>query len=284
MLARSAGSVLAQSFRDLELIVVDDGSSDDIPAALAALGDDRLRYARRETTGGPSAARNIGLALARGEFIAFQDSDDEWLLNKLAIQVQAIEQAPQAALCLGSMLRVIGDGFRVFQQGADARVTLAQLAQRPIAYTQTWLVRRQQLLAAGGFDESLWIWEDWDLLLRIAEQSVVIGAPEALCISARQQDSLTQSNDAFIQAAERILAKHQTTFARLPRQKADFHYQLAHRLFDAQGGRAAAHWFGKTLRLQPGNLRAWVYWLLCRTHVHWLIPHLRGTLSRNRPL
>ncbi|MFP5434416.1 MAG: glycosyltransferase family 2 protein, partial [Alphaproteobacteria bacterium] len=88
-LGRSIRSVLGQGYSNLELIVVDDGSSDDTRSVIDEFDDKRLIYVPLEKNQGASAARNHGLGLVRGEFVAFQDSDDEWLADKLQQQVSA---------------------------------------------------------------------------------------------------------------------------------------------------------------------------------------------------
>ena len=89
-LADSMRSVLSQSYRDLELIVVDDASTEDLRPIVDSVNDPRVRYIRRERNGGASAARNTGLAAAQGRFIGFQDSDDLWLPNKLQLQMDLL--------------------------------------------------------------------------------------------------------------------------------------------------------------------------------------------------
>src|SRR5690348_15078750 len=106
-IGRAVASVVVQTMADWELIVVDDGSADDPAGALAALSDARLRLLRHERNRGAAAARNTGIAAARAPLIAFLDSDDEWLPEKLARQVAAVERAGPAlgALCTAFRLR-----------------------------------------------------------------------------------------------------------------------------------------------------------------------------------
>lgn len=90
---KSVRSVLNQTYRDIELIVVDDCSTDNTKQVLEQIHDDRLRYHCLEKNSGACAARNKGIELARGEYIAFQDSDDEWLPHKLETQLKAMQES-----------------------------------------------------------------------------------------------------------------------------------------------------------------------------------------------
>ena len=84
-------SVLDQSYKDLELIVVDDASTIDLQPIVESFDDPRVKYIRQEENGGASVARNTGLAAAEGKYIAFQDSDDLWLPNKLQMQLDLLD-------------------------------------------------------------------------------------------------------------------------------------------------------------------------------------------------
>ena len=96
LLTRSLGSVLAQSMTDLEVVVVDDGSRE--PQGWVADLDARVTYVRQDNRG-VSVARNVGVATARSEWVAFLDQDDEWLPDKLAMQLDVVAAGPRAAFC-----------------------------------------------------------------------------------------------------------------------------------------------------------------------------------------
>jgi glycosyltransferase involved in cell wall biosynthesis len=186
-LGRALDSVAAQTYPHWEAIVVDDGSSDDTAALVERRGDLRCRVIRRVTRGGPSRARNDGIAGARGEVIALLDADDEWLPEKLARQVAALEQHPGAALVVCDMHAIHedgSDGTSVFTRqspsaGPDAWKAL--LASSFIG-TSAALAPRALLQELGGFDTSLAVGEDQDLFIRLALRGEVVVLPEALAI------------------------------------------------------------------------------------------------------
>ena len=92
LLPRAINSVLNQTYKNLELIIVNDGSTDDTEKVVKGYSDKRIRYYKQELNKGGSAARNVGIKLARGELISFQDSDDEWLPEKLERQVRKFSE------------------------------------------------------------------------------------------------------------------------------------------------------------------------------------------------
>ena len=94
LVGRAIRSVLNQTYQDFEIIVVDDGSTDNTEEVVKSFNDPRIRYIRHEKNRGGSAACNTGIRAARGEYIAFQDSDDEWLPEKLEKQMQVFENTP----------------------------------------------------------------------------------------------------------------------------------------------------------------------------------------------
>ena len=167
LVVRAVRSVLAQTHRDFELIVVDDGSTDGTEGALRGL-DPRLRYLWQENRG-VAAARNAGLELARGEIVAFLDSDDRWLPHHLATVTEMLARHPQAVLATTS------PRFRVAGREDPSRTRLIDplplaLGENFVGYPSGVAVRRDAVLAAGGFDERLRVCEGFDLALRMAVQ------------------------------------------------------------------------------------------------------------------
>ncbi len=179
----AAASVLAQTFGDYELLVVDDGSTDGTGDALAPLNG-RLKVLRLEERRGVSAARNRGAASARGEWLAFLDSDDLWLPEKLARQMEYLRSHPDCAICQTEEIW-IRNGVRVnppqTHRKAGGDIFLPSLA-RCLVSPSAVMLRRRLFEEVGGFDETLPAAEDYDLWLRVAWRQPVGLVPEPLVI------------------------------------------------------------------------------------------------------
>jgi len=175
-LSRAIDSVLAQTWERREVIVVDDGSTDNSLALLAGYGE-QLRVVS-QANGGPSSARNRGLREARGQYVAFLDADDHWLPEKLERQVALLEARPDLGFCSTSTTVVDTRGEPVrdwpcCNTAEPLLVTLFMHSSAVSGSTSGVLVRRQLLLEAGGFDEHLRGFEDPDLWIRLAARRVM---------------------------------------------------------------------------------------------------------------
>jgi glycosyltransferase involved in cell wall biosynthesis len=172
LLKETIESVLKQTFQDFELIVVDDGSTDDTEAVLKSYGD-RLRYLRQENRG-PSAARNLGISHARASWISIQDSDDICAPDHLETLCSFVEKKPDVGMVFanGTYLHDPGPKGKTIipreksKRLADKGVELTDLFTTSIVRLQAALLSKKALLAVGGLDENLRISMDLDLAFR----------------------------------------------------------------------------------------------------------------------
>jgi glycosyltransferase involved in cell wall biosynthesis len=184
-IGRSIRSALDQDYRQLEIIVADDCSVDGTEAAVSALGEGRVVFHRGRVNRGAAAARNRGIRLAAGDYIAFLDADDCWLPSKISAQVRMMEANPRASLGTCDCLFCDSAGrprASFFSRRTPVRGENAWRAL--LAYnfiqTSTVLVRRSVLDEAGAFSEALPTGEDQDLWIRVARRGHVEFAPEIL--------------------------------------------------------------------------------------------------------
>ncbi len=219
ILPRAIESVLAQSFGHFELVVVDDGSTDDTRAAVDRFADRRIIYLRHAQNSGGAAARNTGIDAARGRHVAFLDSDDEWLPDKLARQVAVLEQAGSEMGAVYCAHTVQDDTSARVEEG-EGELHTGDVFQTLLrgwcpASTSLFLVRRDPLVAVGGFDDSLPSFQDYDLWLRLA-QICRFDAVAVPLVIKHAHAGIQISRDARLRQAglERFLKKWQPVIER----------------------------------------------------------------------
>jgi glycosyltransferase involved in cell wall biosynthesis len=208
---RAIDSALAQSLPEREIIVVDDGSTDDTAAVLAAYGD-KIRVIHQQNAG-MSAARNAGIRVAHGGLIAFLDADDYWLPHKLARQVELMRSQPVVGFCStaarvenpqGELLNVWGcPGV-----SGDILQTLFAENAAIAGGCSAVMVRRGLLDRVGLFDESLRGFEDPDLWIRLAAVSRYACIDEPLAVILRREHSVSRNLGNMRRAALASLRKN----------------------------------------------------------------------------
>lgn len=208
---RAIDSVLVQTFTDRELIVVDDGSSDDTPALLARRGN-ALRVIR-QANAGMSAARNAGIAAAQGEYIAFLDSDDWWRPAKLAQQVELLDAHGELGFCSHASELQSPDGEVLglwgCPDGVDGLVARVLGGHSAVAGgASSVMVRRELLARTGGFDAALRGAEDTDLWIRLAAAGRYACLPDPLVVVTRNPHSVSRNREAMRRGALDCLDKN----------------------------------------------------------------------------
>jgi glycosyltransferase involved in cell wall biosynthesis len=209
-LPEAVASARAQMWPDLEIIVVDDGSTDDTPEVLERLSrEGELRWFRQENAGA-SAARNRGIREARKNWVAFLDADDFWLAGKLAAQFEALDGKPSAAFSFtDERLRFEDRTESVRASRATDAPLLPQLLAGNIFATPTALVRRDCFDAVGLFDARLRTGEDWDMWMRLAAhfESARVALPlTTVRVASRAKVSLEVMERCTLLALERLFA------------------------------------------------------------------------------
>jgi glycosyltransferase involved in cell wall biosynthesis len=221
LLPRAIQSVLAQTFSDFELIVVDDGSTDHTIEVVRGFADPRIRWLGDTMNRGPSAARNKGVREARCGLVAFLDSDDEWLPRKLDLQVARLDADPDPRTAVAYCRVCTYDDLTqrpVHEFGEPREGALFHdllTGWHPVT-TSLFLVRRAALLEVDGFDETLLCGEDYDLWLRLAQATYRFVAVNEVLVVKHENAGGHLSKDplAKLSAHERMIQKWRPTITR----------------------------------------------------------------------
>ncbi len=275
-IARAVDSALDQTFRDLEVIVCDDGSTDGTGRLLEAYRDPRLRVLRHENRG-RGAARNAAMAAARGRYLALLDADDWWLPEKLAGDVAVLEASAGPALVYANLHVVDRDGqiARTMNNRhvvAHTGDVFALLLQRNFVPTSTIVLPRETAGRAGPFDESLVRCQDWEWLLRVAARVPFRYRNEIVGFYDAHSWGTDEKTFATWEGALRLLdvvgqrepARVAAAGMELTRSRAAVHWEIA-RAAEAKRdyGRAARH-YRKALACTPEDDRlSWALAMAC---------------------
>jgi glycosyltransferase involved in cell wall biosynthesis len=220
LIGKPIRSILAQSYQDFEIIVVDDCSTDNTEKVLESFNDPRIRYLRHQSNSGAAVARNTGIDSSTSPYIAFLDSDDEWLPEKLAKQLHLFQQCSSdvgfiytgfaAVDELNQVKRVVSSSYR-------GSLSDRLLYNNFIGTPSTVMVRRKYLQQVQGFDPNMPSFiEDMDLWLRLSEQCQFEVIPEVLTLYAYSDsgDRLTLNHKSVVEGTLAFIHKHhrQDTF------------------------------------------------------------------------
>lgn len=224
ILARAINSVLAQTYKDLELVIVNDAPEEKMLAQkilnyIEKLHDSRIKYIVHEKNSGANKARNTGLEHAAGKYIAYLDDDDEWLPEKIAIQIEEFKKDNQLGL--------VYSGFYIRKEGEKdiEKATIipkkkyiqALVEDNYIGSTSFPMLLTEAVRNVGGFDINQKSCQEYELWLRIAQKYHIIGICDLVGIYYVSSDSTFKGNYASYLAGDTaILNKHKNLFEQYP--------------------------------------------------------------------
>lgn len=207
-------SVLAQDYEEMEILVIDDASTDDTEAVIRSIHDSRLQYVRKEVNSGAAAARNRGLSMAGGKYIAFQDSDDLWEPGKLKRQLARMREDYGMVFAVNERTHRDGSKEMVPHTGLPREKLQGWIYPHLLAEsfmsTPSMLVDAAVIQEVGGFDENMMNYEDYELALRIAKCVRVGFVDDVLVRSRILPDSIDMNMSSGILSSAYLLKKYET--------------------------------------------------------------------------
>lgn len=213
-IGRAIDSVLNQTYANIEIIVVDDGSTDNTLKIVEEYNDNRIRIIHQEVQGGANKARNIGIKKSRGKYIAFQDSDDEWLPDKLTMQIKKMEQEKALACFSPYMLyennkaTVVPSDYKNTEKYQCCLKSV--LRERNVVGTPTLVIDRDILGLVDElyFDENMPRMQDYELVIRLVKFTIIAYVDQPLVNAYRMDKSITTNEYALYKAVIRLIDKH----------------------------------------------------------------------------
>lgn len=253
--ARAIRSVLEQSLDSWELLVVDDGSEENIEQVVRQFSDRRIQYLRHTANRGASAARNTGLDAATAPFVAFIDSDAEWLPQKLERQLLLFD-APDVAIATCAMELVNGNRTETVVPTARGRIYDKVLRRRAGVWdTSTFLVRAS---VGVRFDETFPAYQDFDYLARISCHHAVDFVEDAL-VRVHTDTLGPRVSDRNLEGRLRVLEKYKADLQKRPEVLSHHHVRVALKYYHQGNVKAARRHLAQAAAAYPSRLQHWAW-------------------------
>ncbi|MEC4685991.1 MAG: glycosyltransferase [Nitrospirota bacterium] len=269
LLVRALQSILNQTYRDFEVIVVDDGSTDNTEEIVRSFSALDIRYVRHESNKGEAAARNTGVLTAKGEFIAFLDSDDEWLPEKLEKQMAVFRyHSKRVGVVYSNMCEIERNGKRRIWKSPTFMPEDGQFYRKALNYQiygigiGSSVVRKACFEKVGLFDERLSYYVDFDFFIRLSKEFYFYHIKELLMNYYVTDDSFRWVTSAHIGSREVILEKYLDDIKR-SRKTLSLHYWKMGRFLCIHNevGRARPYLI-KAIKAYPLNCKALAFFVI----------------------
>jgi glycosyltransferase involved in cell wall biosynthesis len=222
-LTRAIRSVLAQKYLSFELIVVDDGSTDNTKELVGKFDDLRIRYMVHERNKGLSAARNTGLYQATGKYIAFIDSDDEWEINKLEKQMAFLADKPTPIFIFSNSLKIKDGCSSAYERDPAILTQRYYYKMYSVTTPSTWVISRDVFELTGYFDETFHRFDDIEFLFRMCKSHIVAYYLGEVVVKKHEHCfNLSNISAATLRAREQFYEKHKKVL----RQESEYLFKL----------------------------------------------------------
>lgn len=216
LLKKAIESALRQTYKDMEIIVVNDNSTDGTKEYLGSIGKIRSINIDAVHSKGGNYARNQGIRHSRGEYIAFLDDDDEWLETKIEKQVQVLEASPEYGMVYARRINSCEGRETLDKEKGLLSGDLSQECfTKTICTSSGMMVRRELFSQIGLFDENLKFWQDFELNIRIANACKIGYISEPLFLYRVSRNQLTKKYNGWLDAVHYIEKKHEALFEKL---------------------------------------------------------------------
>ena len=277
-LPHSIGSILAQTYNSYEIIVVDDGSTDNTKEVLNSFIQ-RIKYVQLEQNRGLPATRNIGIRSAQGTYIAFIDADDLWIPEKLQTDIEYFDKHPDISMVYSKHINIDEKGC-VLDGGPKIRLPSGNIfiqlfSEQNFIIPSSVVVRNNVFQTTGLFDEQLFNCQDWDMWLRIAFYFNVAGINKTLVKYRHNPHSLSKNRSNVLKYQKIVIDKTYNNFKdkengideKLYKKRLASHYAKIGRYYLRIGDKRCAHEnFGLSLKNDPLNFRSLRYYVCAFFH------------------
>ncbi|WP_205677298.1 glycosyltransferase [Aquibacillus halophilus] len=262
---RSIESVLNQTYRNIEVIVIDDCSKDNTQAIISELDDKRILYFKNKENLGACASRNYGIEMSQGEYIAFQDSDDEWLPEKLELQINYLkEENCDVVFC--SMTRSFSENQELYPpyKPDNDKSYYKQLLLENCISTQTVLGKRN-VFKTMKFDTGMPRFQDWELMLRLSRHYNLRFLDRVLVNSYIQENSISVNSDAAVIALKEIYSIYLETIQSDRDINAQINKKIAEYMLAS--GNNPKSYYKKSFQ-ESFKMKNFLFYLICSLNLH----------------
>jgi glycosyltransferase involved in cell wall biosynthesis len=278
LIGESIYSVLNQTYKELELIIVDDGSTDNTEEIVQAIPDPRIRYFKLPHTGRNAISKNFAIRRSKGTLIAFNDSDDTWVETKLEKQVQLLSQQPNIGFSITDATnykagQVLSPRTYSVRQGIEcANIFNRMKENRFVVYNPTIVMRRSCFDKTGLFDETMPFGSEFhfNILLAFYFDAGIIYEPLLWRFLHGSNDSIqvpVENLEGFMYTFEYLYRNNMVTKKYLLKAKSHAYLQIGHLFKQQKNLPAARHHYRQSLKYNL--LQPLCYWLLLKTGFNW---------------